>query len=174
MDCETELPIAANVSAGNIHDSLRATSTLQEGRHTIGRFHPRFFMADAGYSSLEMFRKVRSQYHATPIIKVNPSHKFLVRTRGAEEKTPAWKALYAQRTAVERTFSRLKGLRSLNSIRVRGLRKVTLHCLPELDCLAGSLVWGLSVATESTQNPVPAPDKRRQTQKIGITWGRCQ
>ena len=41
---------------------------------------------------------------------------------------PGWKALYAQRQAVERVFSRLKGQRSLNNITVRGQRKVTVHC----------------------------------------------
>ena len=33
-----------------------------------------------------------------------------------------------KRLAVERAFSRLKGQRSLNSITVRGQRKVTAHC----------------------------------------------
>jgi hypothetical protein len=37
-------------------------------------------------------------------------------------------ALYSQRQAVERAFGRLKGQRSLNDVKVRRLRKVTLHC----------------------------------------------
>ena len=36
--------------------------------------------------------------------------------------------MYAQRQAVERAFSRLKGQRSLNHITVRGRWKVTAHC----------------------------------------------
>ena len=44
------------------------------------------------------------------------------------ENTVSWKALYGQRTAVERAFSRLKGQRSLNHITVRGKQKVTAHC----------------------------------------------
>ncbi|MBI4337040.1 MAG: transposase [Chloroflexi bacterium] len=47
---------------------------------------------------------------------------------GVWENTVTWKALFGQRTAVERAFSRLKGQRSLNHITVRGLRKVTVHC----------------------------------------------
>ena len=47
---------------------------------------------------------------------------------GGEQQSPEWKALYAKRGAVERAFSRLKGQRSLNHIRVRRLRKVTVHC----------------------------------------------
>jgi len=42
--------------------------------------------------------------------------------------TPEWKAIYKQRQAVERSFSRLKGQRSLNHITVRRRRKVTVHC----------------------------------------------
>lgn len=42
--------------------------------------------------------------------------------------TPDWKALYNQRQAVERAFSRPKGQRSLNRIRVRGLPEVTQRC----------------------------------------------
>ena len=38
-----------------------------------------------------------------------------------------WSALYKQRQAVERAFPRLKGQRSLNHIRVRGLRSFTEH-----------------------------------------------
>jgi len=39
------------------------------------------------------------------------------------------KAVYNQRTWMEMVFGRLKGHRKLNSIRVRGIRKVTVHCL---------------------------------------------
>jgi hypothetical protein len=42
-------------------------------------------------------------------------------------KFPEWKALYSQRQAVERCFSRLKGLRSLNNITLQRLPKVTVH-----------------------------------------------
>ena len=41
--------------------------------------------------------------------------------------TPEGKVLAKQRQIVYRCFSRLKGQRSLKHIRVRGLRKVTLH-----------------------------------------------
>ena len=36
--------------------------------------------------------------------------------------------MYAQRQALERCFSRLKGLRSLNNITLQGKAKVTAHC----------------------------------------------
>ncbi|MDA0988781.1 MAG: transposase [Chloroflexi bacterium] len=58
-----------------------------------------------------------------------------MRTRGIQSSMPSWKALYSQRQAVERAFSRLKGQRSLNHIRVRGIRKVTVHCYLSLMAL---------------------------------------
>ena len=85
-------------------------------------------MADKGYSGKELFALVRRQYGAEPVIQVNRGHKRLMERFGVWEDTVTWKALYAQRTAVERVFSRLKGQRSLNHIRVRGRMKVTVHC----------------------------------------------
>jgi hypothetical protein len=90
--------------------------------------HPRFLMADKGYSSKEFITLVYRQYRARAIVDVNKQHKKLLREIGEDMGTAEWKALYRQRTAVERAFSRLKGQRSLNSIRVRRLRKVTVHC----------------------------------------------
>jgi IS5 family transposase len=134
-DCETELPISANISPGNIHDVTRASNALQEARHTTSKFRPRFFMADAGYSSKDLVALVKRQYRAEPIIQTNRTHKKAMLTRGAWENTLTWKTLYAQRQAVERVFSRLKGQRSLNHIRVRGIRKVTVHCYLSLIAL---------------------------------------
>ena len=51
VDCEYELPIAANVSAGNVNDIKRASNVLREARAT-GPFFPQFVLADAGYSSI--------------------------------------------------------------------------------------------------------------------------
>ena len=44
-------------------------------------------------------------------------------------QSPAWKALYAKRQAVERTFKSLKQSRRLERNCVRGLQQVRLHCL---------------------------------------------
>ena len=128
VDCETELPMAASISPGNTHDVTRASNVLGEARSTNSKFHPKYVLADAGYSSKDLFRLVPRQYRATPIIMVNKHHKRLVERFGIMENTAEWKAIYSQRQAVERAFSRLKGQRSLNHITTRGLRKVTLHC----------------------------------------------
>ncbi len=128
VDCESELPMAAIISPGNTSDVTKASNVLQQARVITSKFHPRYFMADAGYSSNDLFRLIVRQYRAEPIIQVNPTHKKLIAKHGIWENTVTWKALYSQRQAVERCFSRLKGQRSLNHITVRGHKKVTVHC----------------------------------------------
>lgn len=128
VDCEYELPIAAHVSPGNTNDSVRASNVFSQARFTTGKFHPRYIMAGAGYSGTRLFQLIRRQYDATPIIQVNRSHRKKLAREYQAEQTPEWKALYKQRQAVERAFSRLKVQRALNKITVRGLAKVTVHC----------------------------------------------
>ena len=70
---------------------------------------------------------VQRQYRSTPVVKLNRSHKSLIAKDAGFETTPEFRALYKQRQAVERVFSRLKGQRSLNHITVRGRRKVMVH-----------------------------------------------
>ena len=125
VDCEYELPISANISAGNVHDSQRASNLLSEARFTYGPFHPAAVIADKGYSSEALRWLIRRQYRAEPVIDPNRGHK---KAMARTIKSVGWRAIYRQRQAVERAFSRLKGQRSLDSIRVRRLRKVSAHC----------------------------------------------
>ena len=128
VDCEYELPIAANISPGNVHDSVRASNVLSEAKYTHRSFHPHYLMADKGYSGRAFISLVRKQYWAYPIVKINPQHRALANKWRPVTSTPEWQALYRQRTSVERVFSRLKAQWSLNHITVRGLSKVTIHC----------------------------------------------
>lgn len=128
VDAEYELPIAANVSAGNVHDVLRAPNVLSEARFTYPQFYPRHILADAGYSSIALHHLIVRQYAATPVIDLNPKHKRGRTRNDGFYRSPEWNAIYKQRQSVERAFSRLKGQRSLNHITVRRRRKVTVHC----------------------------------------------
>ncbi len=142
VDCEYELPIAANVSPGNTHDTQKASNVLREARVSNRAFKPKFVMADKGYSSGPFIKLIQRQYRARPIIQLNPSHKALRAEWGAEMDTPEWKALAKQRQAVERVFSRLKGQRSLNHITVQRKRKVTVHCYLSLIAMQAQAVTG--------------------------------
>ena len=128
------------MSAGNVNDFSRASNVLSEARYTHSRFRPRYTMADAGYSGKKLFNLIRRQYHSEPVIQLNASHKKLAEKYGEAQTLPEWKALYAQRQAVERCFSRLKGLRSLNNITLQGRSKVTVHCYLALIVMQASAV----------------------------------
>ena len=99
-------------------------------------------MADRQYSGKELFRLIRRQYRSEPVIMLNASHKKLIARYGETQKLPEWKALYSQRQAVERCFSRLKGLRSLNHITLQGRAKVTLHCYLSLIAMQAAYGYG--------------------------------
>ena len=70
---------------------------------------------------------------------VNRSHKRLMGELGHFQQSSEWRALYSQRQAVERAFSKLKGQRALNHITVRRHRKMTLHCY--LAVIAMQAIW---------------------------------
>ena len=112
VDCETELPIAAGVSTGSVHDSKKAPPVLAEARTTYPKFHPDFIIADAGYSSKKLISTIRWQYSSTPVIQLNKGHRKLIERLGEQMRTPEMRALSRQRQAVERVFSRLKEVSS--------------------------------------------------------------
>ena len=150
VDCETEFPIAASISPGTTSDVTRASFLLAEARENVARFYPRYVMADAGYSSKDLFALIKRQYRAEPIIQVNRGHKRLMVRYGYWENTVSWKALHSQRQAVERCFSRLKGQRSLNNITVRGSTKVKAHCYLSLIAMQAGYL-SAHVAVDSAQ-----------------------
>ena len=126
VDTTYELPLAMKVTSGNVHDIKVAPAVLSQARRINSKFHPECIIADAGYSSKEFRHLIHRQYRAKPVIKAGLNHK-----KAQEEypETPDWQLIYNRRTSVERVFSRLKGHRKLNYIRVRGIRKVLIHCL---------------------------------------------
>jgi len=126
VDTTYELPVAVHVMSGNRNDLNAAPALLSQARWINGRFHPQYVIADAGYSSEALRHLVRRQYRGVPIIKTNPTHKRAVK---AYPEDAEWQDIYDRRTRIERVFSRLKANRKLNSLRVRGINKVRVHCL---------------------------------------------
>lgn len=118
--------MAIKATSGNVHELKAAPPLLSQSRRINSKFHPEYVIADSGYSSREFRHIIHRQYRAVPIIKANPKHKKAIE---AYPETPDWQLVYNRRTSAERLFGRLKGHRKLNSIRVRGIRKVTVHCL---------------------------------------------
>jgi len=123
-DTKTELPIAAQLTSGNVHDIKPTSSILSEARFTNGKFHPDYVICDTAYSSNDVRYLIKRQYRAEPIIKYHPRNK-----KYQEPETKEWRAIYKRRTSVERLFGRLKNHRRLNNITVRSSYKVMVHCL---------------------------------------------
>ena len=126
VDTTYELPLAVNVMSGNRNDLNAAPVLLSQARWINGKFRPEYVIADAGYSSEPLRRLIHKQFHGNPIIKTNPTHKKAIQ---AHPEDAEWQLIYDRRTSVERVFSRLKANRKLNSLRVRGINKVRVHCL---------------------------------------------
>lgn len=124
-DTQYELPLVADTSKGNLGDVKKATPLLHQARHTYGKFHPRYVICDAAYSSDRLRKVIRRQYGAEPIIDPHPRHKAAAMLK----KTPEWKAIYNRRSAIERLNGRLKAFRRLDSVRVRGWRKARVHAI---------------------------------------------
>jgi transposase len=153
VDTTYEVPLAIKVMSGNVHDTKAAPTLLNQARWINHRFHPQYVIADTAYCSERIRHLIRRQYNATPIIKTHPSHKRAIQ---AYPEDAEWQTVYDRRTSVERVFARLKAHRKLNSLRVRGINKVKVHCL-------------LSVIALQAQ--VLATHRRASVRRIvGRTW----
>ena len=94
---------------------------------------------------------MRRQYRTQPVIDINPQHKALRKQEADRYKTPEWKALYKQRTGVKRAYSRLKESRSVNDIKVRRRRKVTVHCYLSLIAIQAAATQRLASSGQPQQ-----------------------
>ena len=139
-DTEYELPIAVDVTPGNVHDSKKALNLLGQARWTYSKFHPDYVICDAGYSSENIRYNIKRQYRAEPIIKSNPTHKKAI---AKNPQTKEWNAIYSRRQAIERLNGRLKAHRRLNNLTVRGRFKVRVHAwLSIIVCQAQAVATG--------------------------------
>ena len=59
----------------------------------------------------------------------DPSENIRIFGRKVRRNSPAWKAYYIKRQAIERVFKSLKESRRLEWHCVRGQNEITLHCL---------------------------------------------
>ena len=148
VDTTCEQPISFKLTSGNVNEIIAAPAVLSQARWIDNQFHPRYVIADAGYSSEKFRRLIRRQYKSIPIIKSNPVHKKAV---SLYPETDWWQAVYNRRNSAERVFSRLKSHRKLNHVRVRGKRKVRIHCLL---CLIVMLAQTLATGSKSLARSV--------------------
>jgi len=126
-----EIPLGAYVTPANNSDSKQVEPSMQ----FAAAFNPVYVLADAGYDS-KANNAIIEEHNAIPIIKRNP------RGHTVPKPDDAWKAVYAERTGIERIFGRLKGFRRLNKLTMRGLDKVAVHCVTSVLTL---MLWALAM-----------------------------
>ena len=85
---EYELPISANMSAGNVSDVTRASNVLRETRFTHRPFRPDWVLLDAGYSSGPLKSLIYRQYRARPMIRPKKNHPQMVKAWEWLKKQP--------------------------------------------------------------------------------------
>ena len=69
-----------------------------------------------------------SQSQYGHVVKIKPKDDYR-RFCQVPRHTKHWAVLYNRRGAIERAFSRLKEFRKLDNLRIRGLDKISLHCV---------------------------------------------
>jgi transposase len=124
VDTALEIPIAVNITTGNVADIRQATPLLSQARKIYSKSYHHYVICDAGYSSGQLRRTIKRHWAARAVIKAPKNQK-----RFLPQETPEWQLIYNRRTAVERVFGRMKDHRRLNKITVRRLNKVTVHSL---------------------------------------------
>jgi len=135
IDCRARLPLAIRTSNGSCHD-------IVGGKELVGMSPPNwkvgFLTADKGYDGEEFVELVRHHWQKTKICI--PLRR--MRNEGRDEITPrraGWRRLKAAertvtkrlrnaRTAVERYFSRKKGVFKLGEQRTRGIKAFRTEC----------------------------------------------
>ncbi|PKB80639.1 MAG: hypothetical protein BZY88_08300 [SAR202 cluster bacterium Io17-Chloro-G9] len=125
-----EIPLAAYVTRANNSDSREFPPSME----LAAPFNPTYVLADAGYDS-KANNAITEEHGAIPIIKRNP------RGHTVPKPTEEWKDIYAKRSGIERIFGRLKDFRRLNRLTLRGLEKVTIHCVTSVLTL---MLWALA------------------------------
>jgi len=129
VDVKSELSIAMIVVSANENEKKHSVSLL---RKASGFVRPMRLLADSQYSAGNL-RDTAVELGALPIIPY-PKNQLKGATgvlrvdRQFRSHGPTkCKVAYKKRVAVERVFSRLKNLASLNQHNLRGLAKLTFH-----------------------------------------------
>jgi transposase len=138
---ESEMPLAFTVAPCNENDKTYFKPLLKK-MHSLGvRF--KAVVADAQYSSKKARDAVHG-YEAEPIIPVRKDSRLKEALRVGRDfvvrGTRRLVELFKKRWSIERLFSRAKEWLLLGSLKVRGLKQVTIHtCLSFTAMLAVAL-----------------------------------
>ncbi len=117
-ELENEVPLTISIEPGNVHDKKLFQKLFRLTRDTFGFRHGAKFIADSAFDSTDVKEELRGNL-IIPVIARN-GRRF--RTSEIPKDRD-----YGKRWAIERIFSRLKGVFGLSKNRFVGINKVTIH-----------------------------------------------
>jgi transposase len=155
-DTGSEMPLAVIVESANVNEKKIAAPLVRRVRRC--RRKVKSIVADSQYSS-EAFRSEVRRIGAEPVIPYPRNQmkgKRVLRVDKRFRSHGPWrlKRLYRERSAVERTISRLKTYFGLCHLRTRGLRNVLTHVLL---CLIALLIAALSSISKGFPDKMRSP-----------------
>lgn len=134
LDCvDGDIPVSAIITSASVHDSQVAIPLSQMSNDRIANLYD---LMDAAYDAPEIHAYSKNQGRI-PIIDHNPR-------RGIKKEMDPAKALrYNERSGAERVNSELKDNYALESIRVRGQKKVACQMMFAIIALTAKKIFNL-------------------------------
>lgn len=134
LDCvDGDIPVSAVVTSASVHDSQVAIPLSQMSMERVVNLYD---LMDSAYDSPEI-HKFSLDNGRIPVIDNNP------RRGEKKEMCPAKAIRYNERSAAERVNSELKDNYALETIRVKGHKKVTCHIMFAVLALAAKKIFNL-------------------------------
>lgn len=134
LDCvDGDIPVSAVVTSASVHDSQVAIPLSQMSKERVTNLYD---LMDSAYDSPEIHQYSRDN-NRIPIIDNNP------RRGEKKQMCPAKAVRYNERTAAERVNSELKDNYALETIRVKGHKKVSCHIMFAVLALAAKKIFNL-------------------------------
>ena len=117
-DAESDMPIGFFIAPGNRHDSVFFHKLFEETKKRFCILFGGKLLADSGYDATHIYKEIHES-NMKAVIAING--------RGHRKSEVPKDPEYGKRWAIERIFSRLKGMFGLENNRVIGLKKVSIH-----------------------------------------------
>ena len=134
LDCvDGDIPVSAIVTSASVHDSQVAIPLSQISKDRVVNLYD---IMDSAYDSPEI-HQFSINNNRIPIIDNNP------RRGEKKQMCPAKTVRYNERTAAERVNSELKDNYALETIRVKGHKKVSCHIMFAILALAAKKIFNL-------------------------------
>ena len=127
-DAETEIPVSFYIAPGNRHDSIFFSKLFDDVKQRFCILHDAKYLADSAFDATHIYKELHEN-EVKAVISTNG--------RGHRASEVPKDPEYGKRWAVERIFSRLKGVFGLEKNRVIGMKKVAMHIL---SCITAYLV----------------------------------